>query len=105
MCQQHNEQLAIEDAKEKDKLLIEAEEAYRGNGAIVFKDKKIIKALPATPLAKMVAGKNTPLNRLESSGSQASGSHASASQANATLRQQAKEQLAIEDAKEECWTD
>ena len=44
--------LAIEDAKEKDKLLIKAEEAYRGNGAIVFKAKKIIKALPATPLAK-----------------------------------------------------
>ena len=44
--------LAIEDAKEKDKLLIKAEEAYRGNAAIVFKAKKIMKALPATPLAK-----------------------------------------------------
>ena len=33
-------------------MLIKAEEAYRGNGAIVFKAKKIIKALPATPLAK-----------------------------------------------------
>jgi hypothetical protein len=45
------------------------------------------------------------LKRLESSGSeasgsQASGSQASASQANATLCQQAKEQFAIEDAKE-----
>ena len=51
-------------------------------------------------MAKLAAGKKTPLKRLESSGSQTSGSQASASQATATLRQQAKEQLAIEDAKE-----
>ncbi len=38
--------------------------------------------------------------RLEPSGSQASGSQASASHANATLCQQAKEQWAVEDAKE-----
>ena len=47
--------LAIEDAKEKDKLHIKAEEAYRGNGAIVFKAKKIIKALPATPWPRNTA--------------------------------------------------
>ena len=44
--------LAIEDAREKAKLLIKAEEAYRGNAGIVFKAKKIMKALPATSLAK-----------------------------------------------------
>ena len=46
------ETLAIEDAKEKDKLLIKAEEAVRGNGGLVFKAKKIIRALPPTSLAK-----------------------------------------------------
>ena len=54
----------------------------------------------ADALAKLAAGKNTPLKRLESSasqssGSQASASQASASQANATLCQHAKEQVAI----------
>lgn len=44
--------LAIEDAKEKDKLLIKAEEAVKGNVGIIFKAKKIMKALPTTPLAK-----------------------------------------------------
>jgi hypothetical protein len=44
--------LAIEDAKEKDKLLIKAEEAVRGNGGLVFKAKKIIKTLPPSTLGK-----------------------------------------------------
>ena len=44
--------LAIEDAKEKEKLLIKAEEAVRGKCGIVFEAKKIMKARPATPLAK-----------------------------------------------------
>ena len=51
--QQANEQLAMEDAKENDKLLIQAEEAARSNAAIICKAKKIVKALPPTVLAKM----------------------------------------------------
>jgi hypothetical protein len=46
------ELLPIEDAKEKDKLLIKAEEALKGNASLILKAKKIIKALPATALAK-----------------------------------------------------
>ena len=46
------EPLAIEDAKEKDKLLCKAEEAVKGNGGILFKAKKIIKTLPPTALGK-----------------------------------------------------
>ena len=51
--QQTKERLAIEDAEEKDKLLIKAEEAARSNAAIIVKAKKIVKALPPTVLAKM----------------------------------------------------
>ena len=51
--QQAKEQLAIEDAKEKGKLLIKAEESVRGNAGIIFKAKKIAKALPPTVLANM----------------------------------------------------
>ena len=51
-------------------------------------------------LANLPDGKKTPLKRLEPSGSQATGSQASASQASATPRHQAKEQVAIEDAKD-----
>ena len=51
--QQAHEKLAIEDAKEIDKLLIKAEEAVRGNAGISFKAKKIVKVLPSTVLAKM----------------------------------------------------
>ena len=46
------ELLPIEDAKEKDKLLIKAEEALKGNAGLILKAKKIMKALPATALAK-----------------------------------------------------
>ena len=45
--------MAIEDAKENHKLLLKAEEAARSNAAIMFKTKKIVKALPPTVLAKM----------------------------------------------------
>ena len=51
--QKAKEQLAIEDAKEKDKLLIKAEEAVRSNAVIIFKAEKIVKALPDTVLAQM----------------------------------------------------
>ena len=44
--------LPIEDAKEKDKLLIKAEEALKGNASLLLKAKKIIRALPTTALAK-----------------------------------------------------
>ena len=40
--QQAKAQLAIEDAKEKDKLLINAEEAVKGNACTIFKAKNIL---------------------------------------------------------------
>ena len=45
--------MAIEDANEKDKLLIKAEEAMKTNAGIISTAKKIVKALPPTVLAKM----------------------------------------------------
>ena len=45
--------MAKEDAKEKDKLPIKAEQAVKGNACIIFKAKKIRKALPPIVLAKM----------------------------------------------------
>ena len=53
LCQQAKEQLAIEDAKDKDKLLSNAEEVVTGNAGIIFKANEIVKALPPTVLAKM----------------------------------------------------
>ena len=53
VCQQAKEPLAMEDAKAKDKLLIKAEDALKTNAGMVFKAKKIVKALPPTVLAKM----------------------------------------------------
>jgi hypothetical protein len=44
--------LAIEDAQERDKLLIKAEEAIKGCVNVLFKAKKVITSLPATLLAK-----------------------------------------------------
>ena len=44
--------LPIEDAKEKDKLLIKAEEAVKGNASRLLKARKILRTLPATALAK-----------------------------------------------------
>ena len=51
--QQANEQLAIEDAEEMDKLLVKAEEAVQCNACIMFKAKKLAKASPPTVLANM----------------------------------------------------
>ena len=44
--------LAIEDAQERDRLLIKAEEAVKGCVNVLFKAKKVITTLPPTLLAK-----------------------------------------------------